>query len=114
MRKYIQEKNLSTTRVQGVIEDFRRREADNKAAGNINIELRQRNDDLSYLDMSSLSKVVDPQRGTTNTITTDAKEYRPIRDALAHTALLTQDAKNKLTVVYQNIKARIRTLLSNP
>lgn len=114
LRKYIQEKNLSTTRVQSVIEDLRRREAENKAAGNINIELRQRNDDLSYLDMSSLSKVVDPQRGTTNTITTDAKEYRPIRDALAHTALLTQDAKNKLTVVYQNIKARIRTLLSNP
>lgn len=114
MRKYIQEKNLSTTRVQGVIEDLRRREAENKAAGNINIELRQRNDDLSYLDMASLSKVVDPQRGTMNTITTDAKEYRPIRDALAHTALLTQDAKNKLTVVYKNIKARIRTLLSNP
>lgn len=115
LRKFIQEKNLSAERVQGVIDDFRRREAENKVAGNINIDIRQRNDDLSYLDMASLSRVVDPQRGgATNTINTDAKEYRPIRDALAHTALLTQDAKIKLTAVYLNIKARIRALLSNP
>lgn len=115
LRKFIQEKNLSAERVQGVIDDFRRREAENTVAGNINIDIRQRNDDLSYLDMASLSRVVDPQRGgATNTINTDAKEYRPIRDALAHTALLTQDAKIKLTAVYLNIKARIRALLSNP
>jgi len=114
LRKFIREKNLSTERVQGVIDDLRRRETENKVAGNVNIDIRQRNDDLSYLDMASLSRVVDPQRGgTTNTINTDAKEYRPIRDALAHTALLTQDAKTKLTAVYLNIKARIRALLSN-
>ncbi|MBS3954769.1 MAG: ATP-binding protein [Methylomicrobium sp.] len=115
LRKFIREKNLSAERVQGIIDDLRRRENDNKIAGNINIDIRQNNDDLSYLDMAGLSRVVDPQRGgSTNTINTDAKEYRPIRDALAHTALLTQDAKTKLTAVYLNIKARLRTLLSNP
>jgi len=42
----------------------------------------------------------------------DAGEYKPIRDALAHTALLTDTAKNKLTTVYENIKGRVKTLLS--
>jgi hypothetical protein len=42
----------------------------------------------------------------------DAKEYKPMRDALAHTALLTEVAKVKLTTVYENIKGRVRTLLS--
>lgn len=114
LRKFIQEKRISTTRVQRTIDTFRNKETENKTAGNVNIEIRQRDDDLSYLDMTSLAWVVDPQRGNTNTLTTDAKEYRPIRDALAHTALLTQDAKTKLTAAYLNIKARIRTLLSNP
>jgi hypothetical protein len=44
----------------------------------------------------------------------DAIEYKPMRDAVAHTALLTDLAKNRLTTVYENIKARVRTLLSNP
>ncbi|MBW7919899.1 MAG: ATP-binding protein [Anaerolineales bacterium] len=114
LRKFIQEKKLSVERLRNLINDFRRRESENKAAGNINIDIRQRDDDLSYLDMAYLSKVVDPQKGgAANTINTDAKEYKPIRDALAHTALLTQDAKTKLTAVYLNIKARVRTLLSN-
>ena len=45
-------------------------------------------------------------------LTRDAHEYRPIRDAIAHTALLTDVAKSKLTSVYENIKGRIKTLLS--
>ena len=41
----------------------------------------------------------------------DANEYKPIRDALAHTALLTDVAKSKLTSVYENIKGRVNKLL---
>jgi hypothetical protein len=93
---------------------LRKLEIEHKKAGNININIRQNGNDLSYLDMALLAKLADPVRGTTNTLGVDAKEYKPIRDALAHTALLTEDAKTKLTSVYQNIKARVRTLLSTP
>jgi hypothetical protein len=114
MRKYIQEKKVSLSSVaQSEITRLRDREIDRKTAGNINIDLRQNNDDLSYLDMTYLAKAVDPQRGTINTLDTDAKEYKPIRDALAHTALLTNQAKIKLTSVYENMKARIKALLSS-
>jgi len=41
----------------------------------------------------------------------DANEYKPIRDALAHTALLTNQAKKRLTSVYENIKGRVKNLI---
>ena len=44
----------------------------------------------------------------------DANEYKPIRDALMHTALLTDDAKKKLTSVSKNIKERVKMVLSSP
>ena len=44
-------------------------------------------------------------------INQDAKEFKPIRDALAHTARLTEEAKVKLTSVFNNIKYRLINLL---
>ena len=35
-----------------------------------------------------------------------------MRDAVMHTALLTEDAKQQLKTVYNNIKAKIRDLLN--
>lgn len=112
IRKYIFDKEITLS--QGFIDeitDFKGRESRNKKDGNINIELRQINSDLSYLDMKSLSSLAD-RSGSQNSITNDAKEYRPIRDALMHTALLSDEAKRKLTSVYDNIKGRIVALLS--
>lgn len=113
MRRYILEKSINLSTVaQGEVTRLRTREIENKTAGNININLRQNDSDLSYLDMTYLAKAVDPQRGTTNMLDTDAKEYKPIRDALAHTALLTNQAKTKLTSVYDNMKAKVKAMLS--
>lgn len=47
------------------------------------------------------------------TLRRDANEYKPNRDALAHTSRLTAIAKSRLTITYENIKARIITLLNN-
>ncbi len=93
------------TRWQGI-------EAANKRKGNLNIDIRKDNDFLSYLDMGLLAGEADVS-GALNTIQNDAKEYKPIRDALAHTARLTEVAKHKLTSVYENIKGRIKTLLAS-
>jgi len=112
VRKFIHEKNLPISSVaQTEINEWKRREATHKQEGNINIDIRKNSDDLSYLDMSFLVKQADVS-GVQNTLHNDAKEYRPIRNAVAHTALLTNVAKRKLTTVYENIKARIKTLLS--
>lgn len=112
IRKYIQEKGIPISGVaQTEIDEWKRRETIQKQEGNINIDIRRNNDDLSYLDMSFLVKQADTS-GVQNTLHTDSKEYRPIRNAVAHTSLLTEDAKRKLNSVYSNIKGRIINLLS--
>ena len=40
----------------------------------------------------------------------DANEYKPIRDAVAHTALLADSAKAKLSTERENIKGRVKTI----
>jgi hypothetical protein len=39
--------------------------------------------------------------------------YKPARDAVGHTALLTSTAKAHLNLTFQNIRARVKTLLGN-
>lgn len=113
VRKFIEEKQLPlSSEATDTVQKWKRQESENKAKGNISIDLRQENKDTSYLDMDPLAKLVDPQRGHASGLTTDAKQYKPIRDALMHTALLTNEAKQKLTSVFENIKGRVRNLLS--
>jgi len=65
--------------------------------------------------MQQLSSMVDKRDPIKEAcLARDAYEYKPIRDAVAHTALLTDPAKSKLTSVRENIKGRIKTLLSDP
>jgi len=112
VRKYIEEKKIPiTSEANEKINIFLKRENGNKINGNINIDIRQ-NSKLSYLDMTHLANLVDKHLGNQNCLPTDAKEYKPIRDALMHTALLTEEAKTKLKSVFNNIKGRVIKLLS--
>jgi len=114
IRKHVEEKKIPiSTEANDIVKRWRKKEIENKKRGNISINLRQKDNDLSYLDMDSLAKLVDPQRGHAFGLTNDAKQYKSIRDALMHTALLTNEAKLKLTSVYENIKGRVKILLSN-
>ncbi len=113
IREYIKEKNISLSdKVNESVQDCRKKERENMKKGNISIDIRRENNDLNYLDMNYLAKLVDPQCGLQSGLTNDAKQYKPIRDALMHSALLTEEAKMKLTTVFDNIKKRIKTLLS--
>lgn len=92
---------------------WQEKEKINKDKGNISIEIRKNNSKLSYLSMDDLANLVDKKDPLKEAcLARDANEYKPIRDALAHTALLTDEAKNKLTTVYANIKERVRKLLA--
>lgn len=73
------------------------------------IEIRQLDNNLSYLSMSHLVDKKDHDKEAC--LIRDANEYKPIRDALAHTALLTNQAKKRLTSVYENIKGRVKNLI---
>lgn len=113
LRNYINHKSIVLSpEAQTESKKWRDKEDKNKNTANISFDLRQSKEDLAYLDMDNLANLiekVDPikQAG----LSRDAKEYKPIRDAMAHTALLTHNAKQRLNSTYENIKARIKKIL---
>ena len=118
IRKFILEKKIPLSDdAAKAINDFKKLETKSKGKGNISIELRKYDSDLSYLSMNQLANLVDGIKDPDAPLkeaclSRDANEYKPIRDALAHTALLTDKAKSRLTTIYENIHGRVRTLLS--
>lgn len=114
IRKYIEEKSIAmSTEAQAEVAKWKKVETDSKNKGNISIDIRKVAKDESYLSMNDLAYLVDKKDPVKEAcLARDANEYKPIRDALAHTALLTDPAKAKLTSVYENIKGRIKNLLS--
>ena len=114
IRKYIDEKQIELSqRAKEECQRMRDREAENKNNGGISIDLRKNPIDQCYLDMSYLANLVDkPKEGENHdlSLSKKAKEYKPVRDAVMHTSLITDEAKRKLTSVYDDIKARVKNL----
>lgn len=112
MRKYIQEQQITlTTEAQKQIEHWKEREIKSKNEGNISIDIMECPEDISYLDMDGLANLLDKKRDNKlASLSRDAKEYKPMRNAVAHTSRLTEIAKSRLNLVYENIKGRIRYL----
>ncbi len=113
VRKYIIDNKIElSTEAAKIVEKWKKREKENKQKGNVSITIRRGTLDTNYLSMQDLAAMVDKKDPLKEAcLTRDSYEYNPIRDALAHTALLTDAAKNRLTSVYENIKGRLRTLL---
>jgi hypothetical protein len=115
IRKFIKEKNIELSpEALEEINKWKGVEMQSKGKGNISIDIREVNEDTNYLSMNDLAYLVDKKDINKEAcLSRDANEYKPIRDALAHTSLLTMPAKQKLTSVYENIKGRIKALLSS-
>jgi hypothetical protein len=115
VRKYIKEKKIALSpEAKAEASKWKQAEEDNKGKGNISIPIRRLPGDSSYLSMDHLANLVDKAGDPLKEarLSRDAKEYKPIRDAVAHTALLTDAAKSKLRTVRENIKGRVKTILS--
>ena len=114
VRKYIKEKKIVLSpEAQTAADGWKNKEDESKNRANISIQIRRVKSDLTYLDMDHLANLVDKPKDRLKEagLARDATEYKPIRDAVAHTALLTDPAKKKLTSVHENIKGRVKTLL---
>lgn len=115
VRKYIEHKKIDINNKENLaeIKKWREREIKDKQNGNLSIDIRDNNNDLFYLSMPFLAKTADPQKDYPDKLPSDEKPFTPIRNAVMHTSRLTQDAKDRLTTVYTNIKARVKNLLSS-
>jgi hypothetical protein len=114
IRKHIEDQGIVLSKeAKREIKKMKQREQINKDRGNLSIDIRKSSYDTSYLSMDQLANLVDKlDENKKASLSRDAHEYKPIRDAVAHTALITDPAKAKLTSVFENIKGRVRTLLS--
>lgn len=115
VRRHIEEKKIKLSReAKSEVIKMKKKEKTNKERGNVSIPIRKTPVNTSYLAMDDLANLIDKRDPIKEAcLARDANEYKPIRDAIAHTALLTDEAKTRLTTVYDNIKERIRTLLAN-
>jgi hypothetical protein len=115
LRKVIKEKNIELSKdASKQVKKYKSRERENNLNADIAFEIRENNNDLLYLDMTDLAKEVDlfnPNGTEGQKIDRDVKRYKPIRNALSHTAILTKPAKGILNATYENIKAKIKILL---
>jgi hypothetical protein len=116
LRKYIREKSVEINEVvEKEFQERKKNEMDAKNKANISFDIRQKVDDLQYLSMDFLANLADMHKEHKITaLSRDAVVYKPVRDAMAHTAILTQIAKQSLNTTYENIKARVKALLNAP
>jgi len=115
VRRHIQENNIEISKPAAAeAKVWMQREEEAKDRGNVSIDIRRDSSELKYLSMDYLANLVDKKDKIKEaSLSRDAAEYKPERDAIMHTSLLTTEAKKKLTSVYENIKGRIKKLLSN-
>ena len=114
LRKYIDYKGIKHTKE--AIDSYTKwskTEHENKEKANISYNIRRSSDISSYLSMGDLANMIDKvQRGGNDAgLSRSAIIYKPIRDAIGHTALITDTAKACLNVEYSNIQARVANLL---
>jgi hypothetical protein len=116
LRKYIEHNSISLSpEATQAVTQWRGREIASKNTANISYEIRQNNNDLQYLSMDDLSNLVDKPTDPNKDagIARSAKVYKPVRDAMGHTALLTDDAKKQLSLEFKNIQVRLQQLLKD-
>lgn len=117
VRHYIQHNAIPISdSVQNQINDKKRTEQRNKESCGMSIPIRQSvyNNDSEYLAMDVLANIAEPgAAGLLCSLQQQARSFKPIRDALMHTSFLTQDAKVRLTSIFNDIRARVKNLLAN-
>lgn len=114
IRKYIDANGVKLTdEAERDIKKYKEKEEEHKRKGGLSIDIRREPDGLGYLSMDSLATLVDNNKRapTEPSLYRSSLEYKPVRDALMHTALLTSEAKTNILSTRNNIKGRVRTLV---
>lgn len=115
IRKYIKDKKIELSEeAEKNIRKYKAAEENNTNNGNISIDIMKNNEGLSYLSMDGLANLLDKSKNSNSaSLARDAIEYKPMRNAVAHTGRLTEEAQLRLASVYINIKERLETLFDN-
>ena len=112
-RKYIEEKGFDLSSESKEINEQRTKEKKACARANINFEIRKCDTDLHYLGMRNFVSIISKSQKTDLQLNLDNSSlaFKPMRDAVAHTCLLSENAKNRLINEHENMKALLGKLL---
>jgi len=116
VRKYIENRKIKLKPgVSKEANQWRQRESDKKGKANLSFKIRKDDSDISYLGMDALAVTVEGSKdgGGKQSLCDDAVAYAPVRNVVGHTGLLTDNGKMHLRLKYENIKARLKTLVSS-
>lgn len=115
LRKYIEFTNSELSpEAKKEAEKWKSRESTSKSTANISYDIRQSDKDIFYLDMSYLANFIDKTNNVNKpALSRSAIIYKPMRDAVGHTSLLTKISKDSLTIEYENIKSRLSKILKD-
>lgn len=114
-RKYVESHSVPhTPAATKEMAEWRAREASRLGEANISFPVRRDKSGLSYLDLDVMARMIDGKLSTTKdaSLVRDAISYRPVRNVVGHTGLLTPTAKSHLSTTFENIKGRVRKLIS--
>ncbi len=114
LRNYLREHEIGLSRKSPThMTKWKKNESQAKARANISFDIRQKDDDVCYLDMAQLAHSAEGHTAANieQSLTRDAHSYRPVRNVVSHTGLLTPVAKTHLTTTFENIKARVKALV---
>lgn len=115
VRKFIEEKKIKLKPgVKKEAKQWRDRESEKKGKANLSFDIRKDDDDISYLGMDALAVTAEgsKDRNGKQSLCEDAISYAPVRNVVGHTGLLTDTGKAHLNLKYENIKARLKMLIS--
>lgn len=115
LREYIRTYNVQIPRrVSDALNKWRKREEETLGVANISFEVRKNGDDLSYAGMDDLAVTVEGSKNLNGkqSLWSDAIRFKPARNVIGHTGLLTENAKVALTLTFENIKARVKKLVA--
>ncbi|MCH8136410.1 MAG: hypothetical protein IIB77_10565 [Proteobacteria bacterium] len=116
-RRYITENGIQLKKnIESEAKKWRAREAGKKGKANLSFDIRKIDHDIDYLGMDDLAISIEGKKASDGkqSLWLDAVSYAPVRNVVGHTGLLTDNAKTHLRLTYENIKARIKTLVSQP
>ncbi|MFA6269622.1 MAG: ATP-binding protein [Candidatus Paceibacterota bacterium] len=88
-------------------EDRKKGLQDQKTEAGISIPIRSAEENLlMYLDYIDLARVIDDK-----ILRDEDTPYKPLRNSVMHTSRLTEEAKTKLTSVFDNVVATVKNLV---
>lgn len=114
LRKYIVHNKMELSK-EAIREasKWKENEEYNKRVANISYDIRESMEDIYYLDMKCLSNFIDkaPDKNKDPALSRSSETYKPVRDAVGHTSIITPIAKQQLSIELENIKARVMDLM---